>query len=222
MTDPRIILPRVPDSRIDHYFNRYLRLCNSFLSLGRKKQKGDRLEKHRILPGALGGTYEDGNVVIVTRREHALLHLLLHKSFPNETKLAQCAAIMCGSKGSKVYKSLAYIQSCEEKSKLIAESNRTREVTWGNKISESLTGEEKTEEHKTNLSTSMKQAWNEGRLTVEKCSRKGSKHREESKRKTSETISRQKWYWKIEDGVVIRTRSETHPGEGWERGKNPR
>lgn len=129
---------------------------------------------------------------------------------------------MCGSKGSRVYTSLAYTQACEEKSRLIAESNQRRKVTWGDKISESLTGKEKTEEHRTNLSIAMEKAWDEGRLTPEKCSREGSKHREDSKRKTSETISRQKWYWKIENEVVIRTRSEKHPGEGWNRGKNPR
>ena len=161
-------------------------------------------------------------MVLVTRREHALLHLLLHKSYPNETKLAQCAAIMCGSKGSRVYKSLAYIQSCEEKSKLIAESNRRREVTWGDKISKALSGKEKTEEHRENLSESMKQAWINDPTLRDRCSREGSTQSEESRKKTSESISRLKWYWKIVDGVVIRTRSEKHPGEGWERGKNPR
>lgn len=222
MTYPGITFPRVPDSRIDHYFNRYLRLCYALLCLGRKKQKGDYLEKHRILPGCLGGKYEKGNVVIVTRREHTLLHLLLHKSFPEHQKLAQCASVMCGSKGTRFYKSLAYIQSCEEKSRLIAQSNRERKVTWGDKISESLKTYEKTDEHKENIGKAMKKVWETDPTMKDRCSRKGSKHSEESKQKTSQTISRQKWYWKIENGEVIRTRSETHPGDGWNRGKNPR
>ena len=222
MTYPGITFPRVPDSRIDHYFNRYLRLCYALLCLERKKQKGDYLEKHRILPGCLGGKYEKGNVVIVTRREHTLLHLLLHKSFPEHQKLAQCASVMCGSKGTRFYKSLAYIQSCEEKSRLIAQSNREREVTWGDKISESLKTYEKTDEHKENIGKAMKKVWETDPTMKDRCSRKGSKHSEESKQKTSQTISRQKWYWKIENGEVIRTRSETHPGDGWNRGKNPR
>jgi len=222
MTYPRIIFPRVPDSRIDHYFNRYLRLCYALLYLERKKQKGDYLEKHRILPGCLGGKYEKGNVVIVTRREHTLLHLLLHKSFPEHQKLAQCASIMCGSKGTRFYKSLAYIQSCEEKSRLIAQSNQTREVTWGDKISESLKTREKTDEHKENIGKAMRRVWETDPTMKDRCSRKGSKHSEESKQKTSQTVSRQKWYWKVENEEVIRTRSETHPGEGWNRGKNPR
>ncbi len=222
MTYPGITFPRVPDSRIDHYFNRYIRLCSALLGLGRKKKRGDFLEKHRILPGSLGGKYETGNVILVTRREHALLHLLLHKSFPEHKKLAQCAALMCGSRGTRVYKSLAYVQSCEEKSRLIAESNRKREVTWGDKTSESLKGYEKTTEHKENIGKAMKRVWETDPTMHERCSRKGSKHSDESKQKTSQTVSRQKWYWKIENGEVVRTRSETHPGEGWNRGKNPR
>jgi len=222
MTYPGITFPRVPDSRIDHYFNRYIRLCSALRILGIKKKRGDFLEKHRILPGSLGGKYEKGNVILVTRREHALLHLLLHKSFPEHKKLAQCAALMCGSRGTRVYKSLAYIQTCEEKSRLIAESNRNREVTWGDKTSESLKGYEKTAEHKENIGKAMKRVWETDPTMRKRCSRKGSKHSDESKQKTSQTISRQKWYWKKENGEVVRTRSETHPGEGWNRGKNPR
>ena len=212
----------MPDSRNDHYFNRYLKICAQIQRLRRKKKRGDRLEKHRIIPGSLGGKYTKENVVLCTRREHAILHLLLHKSSPTNLKIAQAASLMLGSRGSRVYTSLEFVQKCEEKSLLIAESNRNRVVTWGNKISESLLGQEKTEEHCSNLSNAMKIAWEEGRLTVEKCSRKGSKHTEESKAKTSATISQQKWYWKIENGVVIRTRSNKHPGEGWNLGRNPR
>ena len=222
MTYPRITFPRVPDARIDHYFNRYIRLCSVLSSLERTKAKGDYLEKHRILPGCLGGDYLEKNVVLVSRREHALLHLLLHKSFPEHKKLAQCAAIMYGSRGVKFYKSLAYTQSCEEKSILIAKSNKQRKVTWGDKISHSLKGYEKTKEHRDNISKAMREVWSSDPSMLEKCSRKGSKHSEESKRKTSEAISSQKWYWKIENGVVMRTRSKEHPGDGWNRGKNPR
>ena len=222
MTYPRITFPRVPDSRNDHYFNRYLNICAQIQSLERKKKKGDRLEKHRIIPGCLGGKYDPKNIVLCTRREHSLLHLILHKSFPTHTKIAQSASLMLGSQGSRVYESLAFIQKCEEKSLRIAESNRNRIVTWGDKISESLTGHLKTSEHLENLSSAMKVAWSEGRLTPEVCSRKGSKHKEESKSKTSATISQQKWYWRIENKVVIRTRSKDHPGEGWNLGKNPR
>lgn len=129
---------------------------------------------------------------------------------------------MCGSKGSKIYKSLDYAQKCSDKSLRIAESNRNREVTWGNKISESLTGKEKTKEHRTNIGESMKRLWESDPSMREKCSRKGSKHSEESKRKTSEKISKQKWYWKLDGDDVIRTRSETHPGDDWNLGRNPR
>jgi len=220
--NPEIIFPRAPDSRNNHFLNRYLKICSNILSLSRIKRRGDKLEKHRILPKCMGGTYSSENVVLTTRREHAILHLILHKAFPEDRKLAECASLMNGSKGSKFYKSLEYCQKCEEKSKRIAESNRQRRVSWGDKISNSLKGKVKSEEHREKISSTMKEVWEKDPTMIDKCSRIGSEHSDLSKRKISCAISKQKWYWKLEGIEVVRTRSEIHPGEGWQLGRNPR
>ncbi len=222
MINPEIIFPRAPDSRNNHFLRRYLRMCFSIRSLSRVKCKRDGLEKHRILPKCMGGTYNPENVVLTTRREHTVLHLVLHKAFPTNIKLAECASLMNGSKGSKFYKSLEYCQKNEEKSKRIAESNRRREVSWGHKISSSLKGRTKDKEHRGKISSTMKEVWKNNPTMIDKCSRKNSTHSDESKRKISCAISKQRWYWKIEGTEVIRTRSEKHPGEGWQLGRNPR
>jgi len=40
---------------------------------------GSLLERHRILPGHVGGTYIDSNCTYLTRREHIIAHWLLWK-----------------------------------------------------------------------------------------------------------------------------------------------
>jgi hypothetical protein len=222
VTDPRINFPRVPDPRNDHHLARYIKFCQNLHNLNRKKSRGDYLERHRILPGCMGGLYEEGNVVLTTRREHCILHLMLHKAFPLNEKLGECASMMMGSKGSRFYSSLEFFQKCEQKSKRISESNRKRRVTWGPKISESLKGYEKSQEHCEKISQSMKEAWATRPQMKEACSRLGSKQTEETKRKIGETVSKQKWFWKNENGEIITTRSPTHPGEGWNPGRFPR
>jgi hypothetical protein len=129
---------------------------------------------------------------------------------------------MCGSKGSKFYSSLDFFQKCEEKSKRIAQSNSERNVTWGDKIGDSLKGKSKSQEHRDNISKSMKKIWGNNPQMKDLCSRKGSKHSESSKLKISRTLSSQKWYWTVKDGKVISTRSSEHPGEGWNLGRGPR
>ena len=44
-------------------------------------------EKHRIVPGCLGGKYEDGNVAVLTFRAHRLAHRLLSKIYPDHLGL---------------------------------------------------------------------------------------------------------------------------------------
>lgn len=47
----------------------------------RKKQKRDGLHKHRIVPGFEGGQYISENIVLLTRKEHRIIHKLRYKIF---------------------------------------------------------------------------------------------------------------------------------------------
>jgi hypothetical protein len=75
------------------YFNLYAKLLEK--SLGRTKQPNDGLEKHRILPGHQGGTYDINNVALLTFNEHRLAHKLLFKMYSNIGDL--CAANLMSS-----------------------------------------------------------------------------------------------------------------------------
>jgi hypothetical protein len=227
MTDPGISLPRAPGPRNQHYLKRYERFCKSLQNLSRIKVSGDGLEKHRILPGCLSGEYVEQNIVLMTRREHTIAHVLLSKAFPENFQLGHCAYTMTHSGGlklpSKYLNSLEYFQKCQHKSMLISESNRKRQVTWGDKISKALLGKKKTKEHANNI----KLANARRELTPELRSKLGSGNRgkvqsTKSNEKRSRTVSSQKWWHKVENGEVLTIRSQTPPDSTWLRGRKPR
>lgn len=227
MTDPGISLPRAPGPRNQHYLERYERFCKSLQSLSRIKVSGDGLEKHRILPGCLGGEYLESNVVLMSRREHTIAHVLLSKAFPKNFQLGHCAYAMTHSGGlklpSKYFNSLEYFQRCEHKSALISESNRRRIVTWGDKISKALLGKKKTEEHKRNirLANAQRELTQELRHSLGSGNR-GKSQTRASNEKRSKTVSAQKWWHKVENGTVLTTRSQEPPDSTWSRGRRPR
>lgn len=51
-------------------------------------------EKHRIVPGCLGGTYDKGNVVRLSPEEHFIAHQLLVKIYPENGRLVYAALMM--------------------------------------------------------------------------------------------------------------------------------
>ena len=58
-------------------------------------------EKHRVLPGCLGGTYAPENVVHLTPEEHYVAHQLLIKIYPHERKLIHAAMMMTVESGNQ-------------------------------------------------------------------------------------------------------------------------
>lgn len=76
----------------------------------RKKKTGIYYESHHIIPKCLGGTDDSNNKVLLTGREHFLVHKLLHKIYPNTPHLqAAFGAMLWGKekrgtiKGSRAY-----------------------------------------------------------------------------------------------------------------------
>lgn len=64
------------------------------------KTDGVYLERHRIVPGCMGGEYVYENIAFLTPEEHYLAHQLLVKIYPNNYKLLYAAEMM--SKGVSV------------------------------------------------------------------------------------------------------------------------
>ena len=51
-------------------------------------------EEHHILPKCLGGKDESSNLVLLTAKEHIIIHILLHREYPENSKLAHAANCM--------------------------------------------------------------------------------------------------------------------------------
>lgn len=64
------------------------------LNEDRSKGNGIYYEQHHIIPKCLGGSNSRDNLVLLTGREHFLIHYLLMKIYPNEYKLKCAFAIM--------------------------------------------------------------------------------------------------------------------------------
>jgi len=72
-----------------------------------KSQHEGYFEIHHIVPRCLGGSDDDGNLVMFTAREHYIAHLILAKQFPNVEGLTYAAFMMSSNnKGSRHYQKL--------------------------------------------------------------------------------------------------------------------
>jgi hypothetical protein len=67
----------------------YENLVYSRQSLNRKKYDGIYYERHHIIPKCMGGDDTHDNLVLLSAREHFLVHWLLAKAYPTNFKL-QC------------------------------------------------------------------------------------------------------------------------------------
>lgn len=99
-------------------------------------------EKHRIVPGCLGGKYEEGNIVWLTPEEHYVAHQLLVKIHPNNNKLVYAAHMMNnGRKNNKLYGWLR-----KKYSKIVSE--RQSKLMIGNNLASLGKGKPKSESWK--------------------------------------------------------------------------
>jgi hypothetical protein len=74
----------------------------------KEKPKNGYYEKHRILPGCMGGEYTKNNITWLTPEEHYLAHQLLVKIYPNDSKLIYAVRMMAVSsenqkRNNKIY-----------------------------------------------------------------------------------------------------------------------
>lgn len=57
-------------------------------------KKDQYCEIHHIVPVCLNGSNDFTNLIALTAKEHFVAHLLLHKIYPNNDKLAQAVMMM--------------------------------------------------------------------------------------------------------------------------------
>lgn len=86
----------------DYYKDWYDKIVNNAKTRGSSKKSLDYYtEEHHILPKCLGGVDESSNLVLLTAKEHIIVHILLHRAYPDNTKLAHAANCMILLRNSK-------------------------------------------------------------------------------------------------------------------------
>jgi len=134
-------------------------------------------ERHHIIPKCMGGTNDKKNLVVLTSKEHFIIHKILVELYPNERGLVYAAFMMSNMTNTKNKKlkrqynicSAEYARLRESYSKVLS-MNKKGTTPWNKGIP-------RTEETKRKMSEALK-----GR----KPTFKGKKHSDEAKRKISE------------------------------------
>jgi hypothetical protein len=88
------------------YHKFYDAIIASAKSKNRRKSESEYFESHHIIPKSLGGSNEKSNLVLLTAREHYIVHMLLVRMIPkpNKHKMLAALARFCKvAKSSKQY-----------------------------------------------------------------------------------------------------------------------
>ena len=166
----------------------YIRKYNEIIVNAKFRNKPDcYCEKHHIIPRCLNGNNSYENLVVLTAKEHFIVHHLLTKIFPKNPKLFFAFNAMCGWKSQKTKS--RYIP------KLSAKEYEQLRIKRVETISKCLKGKPKSEEHKKHLSEALKGQTRE--LTEEQLAKlskslKKVKHTKEWNKKVGESLKKHK------------------------------
>lgn len=74
----------------------YQKIHDLLINRALVRSKGENIlyEEHHILPRCLGGTDDDNNLVLLTLREHFLIHQILVKLYPKNYRILYAAFLM--------------------------------------------------------------------------------------------------------------------------------
>lgn len=109
----------------------------------RKKNGGIYYEEHHIVPKCMGGKNEETNLVLLTGREHFIVHRLLAKLFPDSTVTYAPWKMACTDKNDKyLVTSRTYEYLRKEHAKRLGSPEQRLKKSIAGK------GRKQTEEHK--------------------------------------------------------------------------
>lgn len=122
----------------------YFNIVKKALQQSRSKRDGIYYENHHIIPKSLGGTNNKDNLVLVTAREHFILHMLLIKMVDVKHKYKMVHAIIrfCAKiNNSRQYENIRKIVSNNSKGiynksfgKIWAHNVTTKDIIYVDKI----------------------------------------------------------------------------------------
>ncbi len=193
-----------------HFLSRYISIVTKLKNRDLVKKEHPGFHRHHIVPRCLKGTNKKINLVILSPREHFIVHHLLWKAFP-QTGLtfafkAMVHRLNCGFNKitSKVYERLCLDNYYVRKGRKCSEETKM-------KMSKSQKGRKHSEETKRKISDDhkgRKQSEETIKNRVEK--NKGKKRSEESRRKISEALK-----GKERSDEHRRNLSEAHKNKIW-------
>lgn len=184
-----------------HYLSRYISLITKFKERNLVKKENPGFHGHHIIPRCLNGSNEKSNIVVLSPREHFIIHHLLWKAFPQTSLTFAFRSMVHGTKKygsnkitSRVYEKLRLDNKergvSDETKKRMSESQKGRIVSEETrlKISENSKRENLSEETRRKMSKSAKERGisEETKLKISE-SNKGKKKSEETRRKMSES-----------------------------------
>lgn len=136
------------DNKYTKWYNLIITKANS---LNRNK-KEDYFEEHHIIPKSMGGNNKKSNLVLLTAREHLLVHILLPKmaSDLKDIHRMNCALLrMSKSRSSKFTLTPKQYERVK----------RQFALTMSKTIGDKLRGRSLSDEHKFKISQIQKKAW---------------------------------------------------------------
>lgn len=167
-------------------------IINNAKSLDRSKKNGS-YEMHHIIMRSVGGTDDPNNLVLLTPKEHFIIHYLLWKMHPNIREYRDPIFMFKhkGAKNSRLYEAarLSHILMMKENNPSLHLSDASKTAK-----SKKLKSYVKTEEHRKKISIS-----NKGNK-----SRQGAILEDASKKKISESVKK----WHEEVGVSEETKEK--------------
>lgn len=166
-------------------------------------------EKHHIIPKCMGGDNSKENLVLLTAREHFIVHWLLHRIHPENAKLAFSFWKMCFGNHNKKnlnvnlkISSLSFQEAREANSKFLSIINKSKNNAWKNKTEHSKISKEKIK--KSNIDY-----WHNKRTSEEKITWNNScsiRSKEQFKNMSKESIL--KWKNNIKKSYRNKTQDE--------------
>ena len=172
----------------------YIKLYNSIIVKSKFREKPKcYCEKHHIVPKCLGGTNEKSNLVILTAKEHFIVHHLLTKIFPTNNKIFFAFNAM---NMVKRWNSV----NIRYKPKLSSKEYEQLRIKRSETISKCLKGRPKSEEHRKHLSEALK---GQTRELTEEQSAKLSKS-------LKKVIHTKEWNKKVSEGLKKHKRTAEH------------
>jgi hypothetical protein len=145
----------------------YKRIHDQIIQLAQlaNRKKGNQIyyERHHIIPKCMGGNDDIENLVLLTGREHFIIHKLLCEIYPDNLKLKHAIWAMCNQKTGNINRTYTVSNRDYEMSKNnLKHSDETKQ-----KMRESKLGKKRnpfTERHRQNIGLASKNRipWNAG------------------------------------------------------------